>query len=54
MLVVRGKKKMGSRRRESGGANDVSQPFSASHCECAPKNGISARSFDAKYVLNPF
>lgn len=41
-------------RRESGGVNDVSQSFSASCCQHAPEDGVSARSSNAGSVLEPF
>lgn len=45
---------MSSRRKERwGGLVDSSQPFSVSCCCCAPNNGVSACSFNAKSVLTP-
>lgn len=40
--------------RESGGVNDVSQSFSASYCQRAPRDGVSAPSPHAESVLKPF
>lgn len=54
MRVLRGETKSWILGERVGGVNDVSQSFSASYSQHAPKDGVSACSSNAESLLKPF